>query len=77
MVIGPRSGGHDAVLRGLAPGERVAAAGAFLIDAETRLNPPARDTPYSDHGPPRSVSAVPTGPPVTKEQNNDAVPIDK
>jgi hypothetical protein len=27
------------VLEGLAPGERVAAAGAFLIDAESRLNP--------------------------------------
>ena len=42
VVLGPRSGDHYPVLRGLAPGERVAAAGAFLIDAETRLNPPGR-----------------------------------
>jgi membrane fusion protein, copper/silver efflux system len=52
VVIGPRSGDHYPVLRGLAPGERVAAAGAFLIDAETRLNPPAQDTPPSGFRPP-------------------------
>ncbi len=52
VVIGPRSGDHYPVLRGLAPGERVAAAGAFLIDAETRLNPPAQDpTPSGFRGP--------------------------
>ena len=28
-------------MEGLAPGEKVAAAGAFLIDAESRLNPGA------------------------------------
>ena len=59
VVLGPHSGDHYPVLRGLAPGERVAAAGAFLIDAETRLNPPARDAPPPDQGPPRSASAVP------------------
>ena len=77
VVIGRRSGDHYPVLRGLAPGERVAAAGAFLIDAETRLNPPAQDTPPSDYGLPRSASAVPPGPPLTKGQNNDAIPVDK
>lgn len=39
IAIGPRCDGHYAVIAGLAPGERVAAAGAFLVDAETRLNP--------------------------------------
>ena len=68
VVLGPRSGDHYPVLRGLAPGERVAAAGAFLIDAETRLNPPAQDTPPSDSGPPRSASAVPPGPPVKRTE---------
>ncbi len=29
------------MLEGLAPGERVASAGAFLIDAESRINPGA------------------------------------
>ena len=64
VVIGPRSGDHYPVLRGLAPGERVAAAGAFLIDAETRLNPPAQDTPPSGFRPPLSATAVPPGPPL-------------
>src|SRR5271156_1886124 len=41
VVLGPRSGDRFGVLDGLAPGERVAAAGAFLIDAESRLNPGA------------------------------------
>jgi membrane fusion protein, copper/silver efflux system len=41
IEVGPRAGGQYAVLSGLSPGDRVAAAGAFLIDAETRLNPAA------------------------------------
>lgn len=39
IVVGPRCGGWYPVVRGLEPGQRVALAGAFLIDAETRLNP--------------------------------------
>src|SRR6185312_13254253 len=31
--------GYYAVISGLAPGQKVATAGAFLLDAETRLNP--------------------------------------
>jgi Cu(I)/Ag(I) efflux system membrane fusion protein len=42
VVLGPRSGDRYMVLDGLTAGERVAAAGAFLIDAETRLNPTTR-----------------------------------
>jgi Cu(I)/Ag(I) efflux system membrane fusion protein len=41
VVVGPRAGHLYPVLDGLAPGERVAAAGAFLIDAESRINPAA------------------------------------
>jgi Cu(I)/Ag(I) efflux system membrane fusion protein len=37
VVLGPRSGGFFPVLDGLLPGEQVATAGAFLIDAENRL----------------------------------------
>jgi Cu(I)/Ag(I) efflux system membrane fusion protein len=44
VVLGPRSGDRFPVLEGLRPGDRVAAAGAFLIDAETRLNPGAAGT---------------------------------
>ena len=39
VVLGPRMGNLFPVLGGLAPGESVAASGAFLIDAESRLNP--------------------------------------
>ena len=39
IVLGSRIGDRYPVLEGLAPGERVAAAGSFLIDAESRLNP--------------------------------------
>jgi Cu(I)/Ag(I) efflux system membrane fusion protein len=41
VVLGPRSGDSFPVLEGLLPGQKVAAAGAFLIDAESRLNPAA------------------------------------
>jgi membrane fusion protein, copper/silver efflux system len=42
VILGPRCGEAFAVLDGLAPGEKVAAAGAFLIDAESRINPATR-----------------------------------
>lgn len=39
VVLGPRIGDRFPVLEGLAPGEKVAADGSFLIDAESRINP--------------------------------------
>jgi membrane fusion protein, copper/silver efflux system len=39
VVVGPRCGDSYPVVRGLEAGQRVAFAGAFLLDAETRLNP--------------------------------------
>ena len=52
VVLGNRIRGRFPVLEGLAPGERVAAAGAFLIDAESRLNPtpPAEAEPQVESG---------------------------
>ncbi len=41
VVLGPRIGNRFPVLDGLAVGEKVAASGAFLIDAESRINPGA------------------------------------
>jgi Cu(I)/Ag(I) efflux system membrane fusion protein len=61
VVLGPRVGDRFPVLDGLAPGERVAAAGAFLIDAESRLNPTAAPPPHTPAGPPRSASAPTPG----------------
>ena len=37
VVLGPESNDVYPVLEGLSPGERVASAGSFLLDAETRL----------------------------------------
>jgi hypothetical protein len=39
VVLGPRCGDRYPVVSGLEPGQRVVTAGAFLLDAETRLNP--------------------------------------
>ena len=53
VVLGARVGDRFPVLEGLSAGDKVAAAGAFLIDAETRLNqggeaPSAPATPPAD-----------------------------
>jgi hypothetical protein len=39
VVVGPRADGYCSIVSGLVAGEKVASAGAFLLDAETRLNP--------------------------------------
>jgi len=39
VELGRRCGGYYPVTKGLTAGQRVATTGAFLIDAETRLNP--------------------------------------
>jgi hypothetical protein len=39
VTVGPRTAGYFAIVNGLQAGQKVASAGAFLLDAETRLNP--------------------------------------
>jgi hypothetical protein len=39
VVLGPRCGDDFPVVDGLVPGRKVVVSGAFLLDAETRLNP--------------------------------------
>jgi Cu(I)/Ag(I) efflux system membrane fusion protein len=58
VVLGARIGDRFPVLEGLSPGEKVAAKGAFLIDAESRLNPATAPAPPADVQPSRA-----TGPP--------------
>jgi Cu(I)/Ag(I) efflux system membrane fusion protein len=65
VVLGPRVGSHFPVLEGLFPGDRVAAAGAFLIDAESRINPSGRalrgDQTESEVHPARTVEVQTEG----------------
>jgi len=39
VVLGPRCGDSYPIVQGLEAGQKVAVSGAFLLDAETRLNP--------------------------------------
>jgi Cu(I)/Ag(I) efflux system membrane fusion protein len=50
VELGPRSASMYPVVRGLAAGDRVATAGSFLIDAETRLTAGAASTYYGASG---------------------------
>jgi Cu(I)/Ag(I) efflux system membrane fusion protein len=57
VTLGPRAEGYYAVIDGLLAGDRVAAAGAFLVDAETRLNPSASATYFGASGSPDTKQA--------------------
>ena len=56
VELGPRHDDEYPVLKGLQPGDKVAAAGGFLIDAETRLNPAAASTYFGATGGPQASS---------------------
>jgi Cu(I)/Ag(I) efflux system membrane fusion protein len=58
VELGPRTGGYYPVLQGLSPGDKVAAAGSFLLDAETRLNPAAASSYFGASGGPGSGEAT-------------------
>ncbi len=59
VTLGPRSGDFYPVVSGLEPGQRVASAGAFLLDAETRLNPSLAAS-YFGAGRGRAEATTPT-----------------
>lgn len=59
VVLGARAGDFYPVIRGLDPGMKVAAAGSFLIDAETRLNPAAAGTYFGATGAPAAADPPP------------------
>jgi Cu(I)/Ag(I) efflux system membrane fusion protein len=73
VELGPRQGDLYPVLKGLNPGEKVAAAGAFLIDAETRLNPAAASTYFGASGSPQSGSR-PAGPSAPSQRQGEPTP---
>jgi Cu(I)/Ag(I) efflux system membrane fusion protein len=59
VVLGSRVGNRFPVLEGLAPGEKVAAVGAFLIDAESRINPSAAPAAPAAATPAKAGEGVP------------------
>ncbi len=64
VTLGPRCGPDVPVVNGLEEGQRVATSGAFLVDAETRLNP-ALAAGYFGASRSEPVVAAPTPPPTT------------
>lgn len=62
VELGPRQEEYYPVIQGLKAGDKVAAAGGFLIDAETRLNPAAAATYFGASGGPQSNGRSSTTP---------------
>jgi Cu(I)/Ag(I) efflux system membrane fusion protein len=72
VVLGPRTGDRFPVLEGLAPGDKVAASGAFLIDAESRINPGAVPAAPEESAP--ATESAPLTPPTTRSPSAAATP---
>ncbi len=92
VQLGPRVGSFYPVISGVVAGDRVAAAGSFLIDAETRLNPaaaatymgsggaagPKRQDQRSDRAGPKKPAADLKGPSADDRKNIDQLaPADR
>ena len=75
VELGPRHDDYFPVIKGLKPGDKVAAAGGFLIDAETRLNPAAAATYFGASGGPQT-SGRPSTPSVPSQHPVDKAPVD-
>lgn len=70
VQLGPRQDGFYPVVKGLNEGDKVAAAGGFLIDAETRLNPAAAATYFGASGGPQTSDRG-GGLPATRRPSSD------
>jgi hypothetical protein len=70
VQVGPKCGEFYPLLRGLDLDRRIATAGAFLIDAESRLNPAAASIYFGSgisQQEPTKVAAPPTSPSIVEE----------
>ncbi|MHB1033408.1 MAG: efflux RND transporter periplasmic adaptor subunit [Pirellulales bacterium] len=76
VELGPRHDTYYPVIKGLNAGDKVAAAGGFLIDAETRLNPAAASTYFGASGGPQS-NGRPNTPPAPSQRQGDQAPADQ
>jgi Cu(I)/Ag(I) efflux system membrane fusion protein len=72
VELGPRQDDYYPVTKGLQPGDKVAAAGGFLIDAETRLNPAAATTYFGASGGPQADVHPGLPPAPNRRQGNQA-----
>ncbi len=72
VVLGPRCGDFYPVVRGLEPGQEVAISGAFLLDAETRLNPSLAAGYFGAGRGDRSAATPTTGRPATADGPPDS-----
>jgi Cu(I)/Ag(I) efflux system membrane fusion protein len=72
IQLGPRCGALYPVVRGLEAGDRVATAGSFLIDAETRLNPAAGSAYFGATGGPKEERRAATTAQPSKTEDGDA-----
>ena len=73
--LGPRSGESYPVVEGLEVGQAVAVAGAFLVDAETRLNPSLAAGYFGARRP--EVAATKPEPPAEKSGLGGLAPTDR
>jgi membrane fusion protein, copper/silver efflux system len=73
VELGPRCGDYYPVLRGLQAGDKVAGAGSFLIDAETRLTGGIGSTYYGASGGPdqKGRSTTTARPSTTADEDAD------
>jgi hypothetical protein len=68
IIVGRRSGDYYPVIRGVGPGDRVVTAGAFLLDAETRLNPSLAATYFGAATRPTHENPTPAAPPSVSDE---------
>ena len=73
VELGPRCGEFYPVVRGVEAGQKVAVAGAFLLDAETRLNPSLASAYFGAGRGPRDGAAVAS---VTARRSVEPEPAD-
>ncbi len=71
VELGPRCGEYYPVVKGLDAGDRVATAGSFLIDAETRLSGGLGSNSTGAAGGPQKTAAGAAQPSATSEEEAD------
>lgn len=68
VTVGRRAGDYYPVISGVGPGDRVVTAGAFLLDAETRLNPSMAASYFGAGTRPARETAGPSAPATASDE---------